>query len=59
MAEQMRADPLRAEQVVLDWMRAWRDVSASRSVAVTVEWGDVEIASGDTTLSGGDRVTLR
>ena len=59
MANQMRADRLTAEQVVLTWMKGWKQISGSQSVTVTVEWGDVEIAEGQTTFFGGDKVTIR
>ena len=59
MAEQMLADRLTSEQVVLNWMRGWKQLSGSSSVTVTVEWGDVQIAKGQTTLFSGDKVTFR
>ena len=59
MAEQMLADRLTSEQVVLNWMRGWKQLSGSSSVTVTVEWEDVQIAKGQTTLFSGDKVTFR
>lgn len=59
VANIMLADTLQTEQVIKGWMRGWRQVSGSRSVTVAVEWGDVEIATGQTTLLSGDRVTFR
>ena len=58
MAEQMRADPVRAEQLVLVWMQGWKQITEAEAVVVTVEWRDVEIATGETTLLSGDRVTM-
>ena len=58
MADQMRADRLTAEQLVKTWMRAWKINSASRSVTITVEWMDVEIAAGQTSVLRGDEVTI-
>ena len=58
MANAMRSDRLTAEQVVLTWMKLWRQISGHRSVNVYVEWKDVEIAEGDTTVFSGDVVTI-
>ena len=59
IAEQMRADRLATEQLVLNWMRIWKGKSDSRAVTVWVEWQDVEIAKGETTFLSGDQVTIR
>ncbi len=59
MADAMRLDRLSAEQIVKTWMRGWRTVTGRQSVTVYVEWQDVEIAKGDTTLFSGDTVTMR
>ena len=58
LANQMRADHLRAEHLVLTWMRGWRQQSGFQSVTVTVKWGDIRIAKGQTTQSHGDQVTV-
>lgn len=58
LAYQMRADPLGAKQLVLTWMRGWRQMTGSAAVTVYVKWGDVEIAEGDSSLFGSDTVTL-
>ena len=59
MADQIRAaDSLDAESLVRSWMRRWKQLSGSRSVTVTVEWREIEIAKGETTLLSGDKVTL-
>lgn len=58
MARALRADHLRGEQLVKTWMRGWKSVTGSKAVTVTVEWRDVEIAEGETTLLSGDQVTF-
>ena len=58
MAEAMRADRLSAEQLVKTWMTGWKSLSGSGAVTVQVEWRDVLIAEGQTTLFSGDRVTI-
>ena len=58
MAEQMRADRLSTEQLILNWMRLWKGKSDSRAVTVGVKWQDVEIAKGETTFLSGDQVTI-
>jgi hypothetical protein len=59
MADAVRIDRLSAEQLVKGWMRVWRDLTGRKAVTVYVEWQDVEIAKGDTTLLSGDKVTIR
>ena len=46
MADQIRTDLPRAEQLVLTWMRDWRRVSGSQSVAVTIRWEEIRLARG-------------
>ena len=58
MAEAMRADRLSAEQLVKTWMTGWKSLSGSKAVTIQVEWRDVQIAEGETTLFSGDRVTI-
>lgn len=58
-ADSMRADRLGAEQMVKTWMKIWRSIIGRPSVTVYVEWQDVEIAKGDSTMFGGDEVTIR
>jgi hypothetical protein len=55
----MMRDSLTTEQVVKNWMAAWKELSGSLSVVVHVEWQDVEVAKGDTTVFSGDKVTIR
>ena len=58
MAAEIRgADSRDVEKVVLVWMKGWKQLSGSESVTVSVEWQDVEIATGQTLLSG-DKVAL-
>lgn len=59
VANMMMRDSITAEQIVKNWMRNWRDITARKSVTVTVETGAVEIAKGDTSFLGEDRVTVR
>ena len=57
MARIMRTRRLDTETLILNWMRGWRSVTGRRAVTVIVEWGDVEIAKGQTRMSG-DQVTI-
>ena len=57
VAEQIRTDRARAEQLVLTWMSDWRRVSGFQSVTVTIRWEEIRLARGRTTPSG-DQVTL-
>ena len=59
LADAMRADRLTTEQIVKRWMTAWKTHSGSKAVTVFVEWMDVEIAKGDTTIFSGDKVTIK
>jgi hypothetical protein len=58
-ADEVRADRLSAEQLIRNWMRGWRQESDQRVVTIYIKWGDVEIARGDTSLTGSDTVTIR
>ena len=59
MADQLRAaNSLDAESLVRNWMRGWKQSSKSKAVTVTIEWRDIEIAKGETTLLSGDKVTI-
>ena len=58
MAVAMRADRLSAEQLVKNWMTRWKSLSGSEVVTIQVEWQDVLIAEGQTTVFSGDRVTI-
>ena len=44
---------------MLNWMKAWKQLSGSRAVTVYLEWQEIEIAKGETTLFSGDKVTIR
>jgi len=59
LAEVMLRDKLTTEQVVKNWMTAWKKHSGSKAVTVYVEWQDVQIAKGETTLFSGDTVTIK
>lgn len=52
-------DTLSAEQVVKLWMQKWKAETGSQVVTVTVEFGDVQIAEGETSIFRGDQVTVR
>ena len=57
-AEQIRADGPRAEQLVRTWMSDWKHLIGVPSVTVTIRWGDIRLARGQTTPSGRDQVTI-
>ena len=59
LADALRADRLTTEQVVKQWINQWKTLSGSKSVTVYVEWQDVEIAKGETTIFSGDKVTIK
>lgn len=59
IAEYMIGHSLQTEQLVKAWMKLWKEISDSTAVTIFVEWEDVEIAKGDTTVFRGDRVTIR
>ncbi len=58
MAVVMTANRTQTEQLIRNWMRGWRAETGLNAVTVTVEWGEIEIAKGQTTF-GGDRVTIK
>jgi hypothetical protein len=55
----MIADRLSTEAVVKRWMGTWKTLTGSKAVTIHVEWGDVEIAKGETSLFRGDVVTIK
>lgn len=57
VAEGFLADKLMGEQIVLDWMKAWKSLGEWSLVVVTIYWKDVKIVEGDTTVFNGDVVT--
>ena len=59
MATAMMGDRLQAEQLVKVWMRGWRAETGRKAVTVYVLWEDVEVAKGDTTWTGEDRITVK
>ena len=50
---------LETEQLVFNWMASWKVLNDSSAVTIVIEWGDVEIARGQTSLLRGDRVTIK
>ena len=58
MAYAMRQDALGAERLVRLWMKGWKKTTGSEVVTVYVEWGDIKIATGQTTAFSGDKVNL-
>ena len=58
IADSMRADRLTAKQLILNWMKGWKEVIGKRFVIVYVLWGEGEIAKGDTTIFSGNVVTI-
>ena len=59
LAESMRRDHTSARQLVRNWINAFRTVSGLKAVNVTAEWGNVEIAKGETSFFNGDLVTIK
>ena len=59
IAQAMLDDTLRAERLIKTWMRGWKKMTGSEVVMIYLEWGDVEIANGQTTAFSGDKVTMR
>lgn len=51
------ADKLTSKQAILMWMKAWKAITIE-TVTIRVEWRDVRIAEGQTTLFSGDKVTF-
>ena len=58
LATEMLTDEDATRKVVLNLRNGWKAVSYSTSVVVTINWDNVEIAKGDTTVLRGDVVTL-
>ena len=54
----MVANRLVTEQLVRQWMPLWKQISDWSAVTIYVEWEDVEIARGETTVFRGDQVTV-
>lgn len=59
IADGIRADHLAGEQLISAWLRGWRQVTGRKAVTILVQWSGVEVATGDTTILGEDRVTIR
>lgn len=59
MARQMLADTLKSEALVKLWMGLWRRHSGHSIVTVYVMWSGVEVARGDHSILGRERVRFR
>lgn len=59
MANALRIDRLSTEQIVKNWMRAWKGLSGSAAVTVYVQWQDVDVVKGDTSMFSGDVITIK
>ena len=57
VADQMEKDPSRTSKLLQTWTAAWKQISGSNSVTVTVESGYNEMAKGETKILSGDEVT--
>jgi hypothetical protein len=54
-----RLDRLSTENIVKNWMRAWKVLSGSQAVTVYVQWQNVDVVKGETSLLSGDVVTIK
>lgn len=59
VADAFMADRLTAEQLMRVWMKGWKQESGLKAVTIYVEWEDVEIARGETTVVSGDKITIK
>jgi hypothetical protein len=59
LADAMLRDRLSSENIMRNWMKVWKQISGSAAVTIYVEWQQVEIAKGDTTLLSGDKITFK
>lgn len=59
LASAMQIDTLKAEALVQRWMGIWKSYTGSQAVTVYVMWAGIEVARGDVTLLGRDRITIR
>ena len=50
VADAFLNDRLTAEQLMRVWMKGWKQEIGRKAVNIYVEWGDVEIARGETTV---------
>ena len=58
-AHALSSNTLRSENIIRAWMKGWKKITRSEVVTIYVEWGDIEIAKGQTTAFSGDEVTFR
>lgn len=59
VADAFLADRLTAERLMRVWMKGWKQETGGKAVTIYVEWGDVEIARGQTTVLSGDKITIK
>lgn len=59
VAEDFLANRLMAEQLMSVWMEGWKQESGQSIVTIYIEWGDVEIARGESTVFNGDKITIK
>ena len=59
IAEIMLRNSLQTERLMLRWMEDWKRIGGFQVVTITVEWGDVVIVEGQTTVLRGDAVRFR
>ena len=58
MAEQMLGNAATTQEIVLKMMDRWKDAAGLLSVVITIRYGEVRVAVGDTTVGRGDVVTI-
>ena len=58
MAEQMLGNAATTEEVIHKMMDRWKLETDRLSVVVTIRYGEVRVAVGDTTVGRGDVVTI-
>ena len=59
IAEIMLRNKTGTENLMLRWMKDWKRISGYQVVTITVEWGEIVIAEGQTTVLRGDVVRFR
>ena len=59
IAEIMLRNDLQTERLMLHWMEDWKRISGSAVVTITVEWGEIVIVEGQTTVFRGDVIRFR
>ncbi len=59
IADAFLSDRLMAEQLMRVWMKGWKQEIGRKAVTIYIEWKDVEIAKGETTVFSGDKITIK